>query len=143
MSIDKSGALHVSVVRTMKPCEDCGRSPALQYTLVGMTGVLCRECLNKVVADINQALAATSEQDVSEQDDNEQETPAPGYKVGDIVHIKDTPYHATVSAIYRNSDDSDTIDYALSMPTKAIQAGYNPFEFVSERLIEPAQDASN
>jgi hypothetical protein len=67
MSIDKSGALHVSVVRTMKPCEDCGRSPALQYTLVGMTGVLCRECLNKVVADINQALAATSEQDVSEQ----------------------------------------------------------------------------
>lgn len=64
MSIDKQGGLHVPVTRVNQPCEECGKpGPSLKWTVPGvnLAGVLCRDCLNKVVSQINQALAATTE----------------------------------------------------------------------------------
>lgn len=58
---DNEGALPIPVIVVQKPCEECGTVPALQYTLVGITGVLCRPCLDAVIAQVNQSLAATHE----------------------------------------------------------------------------------
>lgn len=61
MSIDNQGGLHVPVTRVNRACEECGKpGPSLKWEAVGMSGVLCRECLNKVISQINQALAATA-----------------------------------------------------------------------------------
>lgn len=59
---DEENVLTVPVVRVNKPCEEC-RKPGvnLKYSLVGMEGVLCRECLQAVVKQVNFALEATKE----------------------------------------------------------------------------------
>ena len=54
-------ALRVPAVASQKPCEECQKgatkeAPNLEYSLVGMTGVLCRACLTKVTLEINEAL---------------------------------------------------------------------------------------
>ena len=45
-----------------KPCEECGASPALQYELIGVKGVLCRECLQKEIDAVNRALQETNDE---------------------------------------------------------------------------------
>ena len=64
MSIDNQGGLRITVKRVNQPCEECGRSPALQYNLAGITGVLCRLCLQKEIDSVNQALQETNTQEV-------------------------------------------------------------------------------
>lgn len=56
-------SLRVPVVQSPLPCEECGQpGPSLQWTVpeFNMAGVLCRSCLDKVVSQINRALAATA-----------------------------------------------------------------------------------
>jgi hypothetical protein len=75
MTLDSQGGLHVPVTRVNVPCSECGSTnyPNLKYSMPevealapGMgTGVLCRKCLNTVVAQINQALKATNTDDTS------------------------------------------------------------------------------
>jgi len=49
--------VHVQTVKTNKKCEDCGATPALQWSIAGIgSGVLCKDCLQKVTAEINEAL---------------------------------------------------------------------------------------
>lgn len=55
--------LRVPVVPTSKPCEECGASPALQYSLVSITGVLCRKCLQEQVDAVNRTLKETSQEE--------------------------------------------------------------------------------
>lgn len=62
--IDMQGGLRVPVIRVNQPCEECGSAgPSLKWEVPGvaLSGVLCRECLDKVVAQINGALKATQE----------------------------------------------------------------------------------
>lgn len=61
--IDNQGRLHVPVKRTSQPYEECGHSPDLQYELAGITGVLCKTCLQKEVDNVNRALQKTESQD--------------------------------------------------------------------------------
>jgi len=61
VQVSQGNALHIPVKPTLQPCEECGTSPALQYELVGITGVLCRECLQKEVDVVNRALKETSQ----------------------------------------------------------------------------------
>lgn len=54
-------ALRVPAVASQKPCEECQKRatkevPNLEYSLVGMTGVLCRACLTRVTLEINETL---------------------------------------------------------------------------------------
>lgn len=50
--------LHVPVKNSQEPCSECGKPataevPNLEYTLVGISGVLCRVCIEREVAGIN------------------------------------------------------------------------------------------
>jgi hypothetical protein len=53
---DQDNTLHIPVLRVNLPCEECGTSPALQYELVGIKGVLCRSCLQEQVDKVNHVL---------------------------------------------------------------------------------------
>lgn len=55
-------SFYIPVIRVNKPCEECGKTPALEYNLVGITGVLCDSCLNKEVEKVNDALEKTSKE---------------------------------------------------------------------------------
>lgn len=60
----QENSLIVPVVSTTKPCEDCGKTPALQWAIPGIgSGVLCRSCLNAVIEQINAALAAMAQEE--------------------------------------------------------------------------------
>lgn len=60
--------LSVPVVRVSSPCEECGKPGVnLKYNLVGISGVLCQECLEKVIRQVNRALDATAKEDSTEQ----------------------------------------------------------------------------
>jgi len=49
--------VNVTTVPVNKPCEDCGKSPALKWSIAGIgSGVLCKDCLQKITAEINEAL---------------------------------------------------------------------------------------
>lgn len=50
------GVLRIPVVQVNQPCEECGVSPALKYNLSGITGVLCRACLQKEIDKLNKVL---------------------------------------------------------------------------------------
>ena len=56
-------SFYIPVKRTQKPCEECGSSPALEYTLAGIKGVLCDACLNTEVAKVNKALEEIAKED--------------------------------------------------------------------------------
>ncbi len=60
---NEENTLRIPVKQVNKPCEECGTSPALQYELAGITGVLCRECLQKEVDTVNRALQETSNEE--------------------------------------------------------------------------------
>ena len=53
---DEPNALHVQAVPPNEKCTECGKVPALQWTLYGMIGVLCQDCLGKEVDSINETL---------------------------------------------------------------------------------------
>lgn len=53
---DVRSTLSVKTKQVNRACEDCGKVPSLEWNLYGMTGTLCRDCLAKVVDDINQSL---------------------------------------------------------------------------------------
>lgn len=119
---DNQNALQIPATVTTFPCEECGKSPALQYAIAGIaSGVLCRECLDAVIADVNNALAKKT------------------YRIGDMVHLLNTPYNARIVAIIPNFEDSNEEGYSLAMPETAIAKGDNPIETVTARLIEPAK----
>lgn len=62
--IDDQGGLHIPVGLVLEPCEDCGKTPALQWAIPGIgSGVLCRSCLNAVIEQINAALAAMAQEE--------------------------------------------------------------------------------
>lgn len=55
--------LRIPVRPSSKPCEACGKpatpqQPNLQYTLVGISGVLCRPCLTREVEHVNKVLGS-------------------------------------------------------------------------------------
>lgn len=54
---DEDNALHVQTVPTQATCTECGRAPALQWTLYDMTGVLCQDCLAMEVDNINHTIS--------------------------------------------------------------------------------------
>ena len=54
---DESNVLHVQTTPTNADCTECGKSPALEWSLYGMTGVLCRDCLAKEVDNINHTIS--------------------------------------------------------------------------------------
>ncbi len=64
--MDWENRLHIPARRVLAPCEECGgrlNYPNLEVEPVaGMKVVLCRECLQRVVDDINRALQATSQE---------------------------------------------------------------------------------
>ena len=66
--LDKNKALHVPARPVNRPCEECGGRLAYPNFQVeafpGMKVVLCRECLQQVVDDINRALQATSQEGI-------------------------------------------------------------------------------
>ena len=54
--------IRVQTTQVNQACEDCGKSPALKWSIAGVgKGVLCKACLEKVVAEINTALAEKPE----------------------------------------------------------------------------------
>lgn len=56
--------LIVPTIRVVSPCEECGKPGVnLKYSLVGIEGVLCRECFEKVIGQVNRALDATAKED--------------------------------------------------------------------------------
>ncbi len=60
--MDWENKLHIPARRVSVPCEDCGskRYPNLEVEPIpGMKSVLCRECLQRVVGQINVALQKT------------------------------------------------------------------------------------
>lgn len=59
---DEDNTLHVQATPTNAACEECGKSPSLQWNLYGMTGILCQDCLGREVDIINLALKADPEQ---------------------------------------------------------------------------------
>lgn len=59
---DEDNTLHVQTTPTEAACTECGKAPALEWNLYGMTGILCRDCLGKEVDAINLALRADAEQ---------------------------------------------------------------------------------
>lgn len=56
-------SFYIPVRRVNAPCEECGVSPALEYELVGIKGVLCETCLNKEVVKVNRAIEETAKED--------------------------------------------------------------------------------
>ncbi len=66
--MDWENRLHVPARRVTKPCEECGSKlsyPNLEVEpLGGWTIVLCRECLQRVVDQINAALQETNRETV-------------------------------------------------------------------------------
>lgn len=163
MTLDNQGGLHVPAKQVDSPCEDCGKKPALQWVIAGIgNGVLCRDCLNRVVKQVNDMLAEMSQEQAGarEQDTSlraretrsfnraladslksEQATSYP-YQAGDSVHLLDTPYTARIETVTPNFEGSNEDGYALAMPEDAIKAGYHSIETVTARLIEPAKPAS-
>ncbi len=65
---DEDDTLHVHVTPTEAACTECGKSPSLQWDLYGMTGTLCRACLERDMGDIKQALQSQQEGDGEERD---------------------------------------------------------------------------
>lgn len=64
---EEENVLSVPVVRVSKSCEECGKPGVnLQYSLVGLSGVLCEECLAAVVKQVNHALKATANENRQE-----------------------------------------------------------------------------
>jgi len=61
--MNQDNILRIPVRKTSQPCEECGTSPALQYELVGITGILCRSCLQKEVDRVNKALKETNHEE--------------------------------------------------------------------------------
>lgn len=57
-------ALKIPVKPVSKPCEECRSTdyPNLQYSLVGISGVLCRKHLEEVIAQAQHALDAASKE---------------------------------------------------------------------------------
>jgi hypothetical protein len=55
--------LGIPVTRVDLPCEECRSTayPNLRYSLVGISGVLCRTCLETVIGQVNIALQSTGE----------------------------------------------------------------------------------
>lgn len=53
---DEENVLHVKTTPTNEKCTECGKAPALQWNLYGMTGILCRDCLGKEVDNINHTI---------------------------------------------------------------------------------------
>lgn len=53
---DDDKVLHVQTVPTQAACTECGNSPSLEWSLYGMTGILCRNCLAKEVDNVNNTL---------------------------------------------------------------------------------------
>lgn len=56
---DEDDTLHVQATPTKAACTECGKSPALEWNLYGMTGILCQSCLSKEVDSINLVLKKT------------------------------------------------------------------------------------
>jgi len=57
----EQNVLRVPVRPSQEPCGECGRpatqaEPNLQYSLVGISGVLCRPCLNRELKAVNGVL---------------------------------------------------------------------------------------
>ena len=61
----KGDTLVVPVIKVNSPCEECKSTnyPNLKYSLVGIEGVLCKNCLQKVVNQVNSALRITYNED--------------------------------------------------------------------------------
>jgi Domain of unknown function (DUF3846) len=53
---DEDNTLHVQTTPTNAACTECGHSPALEWNLYGMTGILCRDCLAKEVDNVNHTM---------------------------------------------------------------------------------------
>lgn len=58
---DESNVLHVQTTPVNAACTECGKSPSLQWNLYGMTGILCKDCLGKEIANINAVLQSEQE----------------------------------------------------------------------------------
>lgn len=56
---DEDNTLHVQTTPTNAACTECGKSPALEWNLYGMTGILCRDCLAKEVDNVNHTIKDT------------------------------------------------------------------------------------
>ena len=53
---DEDNTLHVQATPINAACTECGKSPALEWNMYGMTGILCQECLAREVDNANLAL---------------------------------------------------------------------------------------
>jgi hypothetical protein len=53
---DEDPNLHIQTTPIDAACTECGKSPAIEWNMYGMTGILCQECLAKEVGNANLAL---------------------------------------------------------------------------------------
>src|SRR5260370_22145464 len=62
-SMNEGNTLRIPVEPVVLPCDECKSEayPNYRYELVGMSGVLCKPCLNKELATINAALKSEQE----------------------------------------------------------------------------------
>ncbi len=56
-------------------------------------------------------------------------------KEGDSVRLLGTPYNGVIKSIVLDGENNPL--YAIEMPQEAIDAGHEPIETVSEKLIAP------
>ncbi len=57
-NVDAQGRLHLTVDPSPLPCDECGQpGPNRRWTLLGDSGVLCRQCLSAMIDDFNRALS--------------------------------------------------------------------------------------
>jgi len=54
-------SFYIPTFPTEKPCEECGKTPAWEYRMVGITGVLCGDCLKSEIDNVNSALSKPPE----------------------------------------------------------------------------------
>src|SRR5260370_16139700 len=69
-SMNEDNTLRIPVEPVVLPCDECqGEAyPNYRYELVGMSGVLCKPCLNKELATINAALKSEQSQEPGNED---------------------------------------------------------------------------